>query len=302
MGKILIIGSTVCDVMIYLDKLPHRQGDAHIQRQVMRLGGCAFNVAHLLHQLGSSYTFISPVGQGIYGQFVRQSLKTIGMANTINLEGENGCCYCFVEADGERTFLSDHGVEYQFDANWLKHLKPDDYDYIYICGLEIEETTGDDLVDALKHFSGRLVFAPGPRGALISKERLNKIYHQKPILHLNEQEAKTLGNSEQLKTAILNLFARTGQPLIVTQGEKGCLAFDGKQWHHALAYPSKVTDTIGAGDSHISAILASLLQNHSLVRSLDFANYVASKIVSTQGVHLSNDSYHDLKQRLKSGQ
>ena len=30
MSKILVIGSTVCDVMIYVDKLPSRQGDVHI--------------------------------------------------------------------------------------------------------------------------------------------------------------------------------------------------------------------------------------------------------------------------------
>ena len=32
MTAALIIGSTVCDVMIYLDRLPSREGDAHIGR------------------------------------------------------------------------------------------------------------------------------------------------------------------------------------------------------------------------------------------------------------------------------
>ena len=30
MSKALVIGSTVCDVMVYLDRLPSREGDAHI--------------------------------------------------------------------------------------------------------------------------------------------------------------------------------------------------------------------------------------------------------------------------------
>ena len=33
MTAALIIGSTVCDVMIYLDRLPSREGDAHIDHQ-----------------------------------------------------------------------------------------------------------------------------------------------------------------------------------------------------------------------------------------------------------------------------
>ena len=75
MGKCLVIGSTVCDVMIYLDQLPGRQGDTHIRKQVMSLGGCAFNVVTILHHLGVDYDFISPVGSGLYGTFVKNELK-----------------------------------------------------------------------------------------------------------------------------------------------------------------------------------------------------------------------------------
>lgn len=49
MTAALIIGSTVCDVMIYLDRLPSREGDAHIDHQQWSVGGCAFNVVNILH-------------------------------------------------------------------------------------------------------------------------------------------------------------------------------------------------------------------------------------------------------------
>ncbi len=110
MGKCLVIGSTVCDVMIYLDQLPGRQGDAHIDKQVLSLGGCAFNVVNILHHMGVDYDFISPVGTGIYGHFVRNELEKIGIEPRVLVERANGCCYCFIESDGERTFLSDHCV------------------------------------------------------------------------------------------------------------------------------------------------------------------------------------------------
>ena len=38
MTAALIIGSTVCDVMIYLDRLPSREGDAHIDHQQWSVG------------------------------------------------------------------------------------------------------------------------------------------------------------------------------------------------------------------------------------------------------------------------
>lgn len=39
MSKALVIGSTVCDIMVYLDRLPSREGDAHIYEQTWSLGG-----------------------------------------------------------------------------------------------------------------------------------------------------------------------------------------------------------------------------------------------------------------------
>ena len=42
MTAALIIGSTVCDVMIYLDRLPSREGDAHIDHQQWSVGGCNY--------------------------------------------------------------------------------------------------------------------------------------------------------------------------------------------------------------------------------------------------------------------
>ena len=297
MSKILVIGSTVCDVMIYVDKLPSRQGDVHISKQMMNLGGCAFNVANLLHRLQIPYTLISPVGSGLYGDFVKQSLAQLGIDTSIRLTGANGCCYCFVEADGERTFLSDHGVEYLFKPEWLANLDMEEYAYTYVCGLEVEESTGDALVDALATLSSQIVFCPGPRGHLIPSKRWQKLYGLKPILHLNEAECLTLAEETNLKQAVYNLFHRTGNLVIVTRGELGVIAYDGK-WYDVASYPSQIRDTIGAGDSHIAAVLAALIMQKSLPQALDFANRVASQIIGTNGVHLPETTYQMLREML----
>lgn len=297
MSKALVIGSTVCDVMIYLDKLPHRQGDAHISHQSMSLGGCAFNVANLLHQLNLPYDFISPVGTGIYGDFVKNELDKLGMVTSIHLEGKNGCCYCFIETDGERTFLSDHGVEYTFNPDWLHGLNLSDYSYVYVCGLEVEEETGDLLVESLQNIPSQIVFAPGPRLNLIPKKRMTDLLSLSPIIHLNENEICAYMSSENSREAILSLYNITQNAVIVTQGENGVIAYDGKNWYEQPAYPiEKVIDTIGAGDNHVAGVIAGLLSEKSLENSLDFANLVSSKIVQVSGVHLDGENYKELQQ------
>ncbi|KXT78969.1 carbohydrate kinase family protein [Streptococcus sp. DD13] len=298
MKRSLVIGSTVCDVMIYLDRLPSREGDAHLDHQLWSLGGCAFNVVNILHHLTGEYEFLSPLGQGVYGKYVQSELEKLGIKSRIQLEGNNGCCYCFIESDGERTFLSDHGVEYTFQSSWIDELVDETFSYIYVCGLEVEEPTGLELVQAVGRLQGQVIFAPGPRGLFIPQDRLLAIYDLHPILHVNEAEALSFSNESSVKEAAKSLFAQTGQLVIVTLGEKGALAYDGN-WYHAPGYPAQIADTVGAGDSHVGAFLAARQSDLEIADALDFANRVSSQIVATKGVHLKKEQYSSLRQELR---
>ena len=48
MKKILVIGSTVADVIINVDKLPAMGVSAHALSQKINLGGCAYNVSDVI--------------------------------------------------------------------------------------------------------------------------------------------------------------------------------------------------------------------------------------------------------------
>ena len=63
-------------------------------------------------------------------------------------------------------------------------------------------------------------------------------------------------------------------------------------------YDATVKDTVGAGDSHIGAVISCLSKGKTLEQALDFANLLSSKIVQTQGVNLSNKEYDELRKIL----
>ena len=48
MKKVLVIGSTVADVVISVERLPKTGEDVHVKSQSMTLGGCAYNERMLL--------------------------------------------------------------------------------------------------------------------------------------------------------------------------------------------------------------------------------------------------------------
>ena len=288
MKKVLVIGSTVADIVINIDKLPTTMQDVHVHSQTFALGGCAYNVSSMVRNFGVPCTLFSPIGKGIYADFVRKELAAQGLSSPIPpVDMDNGCCFCFVEQSGERTFICHHGAEYFFYEEWFNTLDISEYEYVYVCGLEIEETTGDTVLDFLEKSGLKIVFGPGPRIDKIPDYRMNRLFAMQPIVHLNEDEVCRFTGCESIETAASALFDKTGSTVIVTNGENGSYYYDPTGLHHVPGVKAeKIVDTIGAGDGHCGAVLAGLASGRGLQEALGAANAAAALIVQTKGATL----------------
>ena len=315
MKNVLVIGSTVVDVIINVPHLPKTQEDVHVIHQRMSLGGCAYNTSDTIRHFGVPYILFTPIGTGAYGDFVRKELGVRGIVPPIpSPEAENGCCYCFVENTGERTFISYHGAEYRFQKEWFDALNPEEIDTVYICGLEIEEPTGPNIVAWLEeHPDLTLYFAPGPRINRIDSALLDRIFALHPVLHLNEEEAcsfvarQTASDGSHASQngvscepndpagAAAALYRLTGNAVIVTLGEKGTFYYDVQESAHIPGVPATQIDTIGAGDSHIGAVISVQKLGLSLRDAIAAANRVASRVVETEGALLPDDVFSKLE-------
>lgn len=304
MKNALVIGSTCVDVIIRIDHLPKTEENLHPQSQRFAVGGCAYNAANILIRTGAPTTFVTPVGgRGVFGDFTRKALVALGVQDFVDLpDAENGCCYCFVENSGERTFMSIHGAEYTFDPAWMAPYAGKRFDYGYVCGLEIEESTGDALIDYLETAPiGTLIYAPGPRGARIPRKRTERLLALNPILHLNEGEALALSGESTLEAAMRTLFAQTQKAVIVTLGARGVCWLDDSGLQSVPAVPcAQIADTIGAGDAHIGAVLSGLCYGLTMRESLEMANRVSSAVVGTSGATLSDDALARATENLSS--
>lgn len=307
MKSALIVGSTVADVTIRLPRLPRTGQDINISSQSMTLGGCAFNVSEMLRRFGLPYHLFSPVGGGIYGDFVRSRLREKEIPLLIpSPEEENGCCYCFVESTGERTFAALHGAEYRFKPQWFDLLDPEELGPVYVCGLELEEDTGEVILDYLESNPPQtLYFAPGPRIGEIERGKLERMWNLSPVLHLNGQEAKvcagmTGGNAgytsiECAAQAAQTILRRTGNHVIVTLGADGAVACHRSgRWSPIPSRPARQVDANGAGDSHIGTVIACGMRGMSLEDSVRTANLVAAAAVEHPGAGLPDEVFDQL--------
>ncbi len=293
MKQTLVIGSTVVDVIIGIPSLPTKSQDVNILSQIQSLGGCAYNASNMLHLENVPYTLCSPVGKGIYGEYVERELLKKGIQPFIRLEDvENGCCYCLVENDGERTFLSHHGAEYIFKKEWMKCIDPNTVDSVYICGIEVEDPTGIEIVEYLEENPQfQIFFAVGPRINHIEQSRLKRLFALKPVIHLNDTEACEYTQCNNVKDAALKLYKLTDNSVIVTLGQDGALVLEDGEISVIKGYPASVVDTIGAGDCHIGSVIAGLKQGYNLVESVRRANVFASSVVAISGAVLEEKDY-----------
>ncbi|MDR1306085.1 MAG: PfkB family carbohydrate kinase [Treponema sp.] len=322
MKQTLVIGSTVVDVLLDLPRIPLRGEDVNINSCTYRLGGCAYNVYKALCLFDSPARLCSPVGTGFYGSMVREAFAAGGIDPFVNLEAENGCCYCLVDGDGERTFLSYHGAEYVFARSWMANIDYSRVDSIFICGIEVEDPSGNEIVDFVCEHSQacpagtpELYFAPGPRILHIMPGRLKRIFACHPVLHLNETEACSFAGrlaygdgSESGGFAVIPdveeaaeiLTGHTNNAVVITLGERGCyyraaplLTRAGKAGSTTIAvcgyargFPAAVKDTVGAGDAHCGALIAARKQGKSLGEACEIANKVGAAVVGISGAAL----------------
>lgn len=287
--SLLVMGSTVADIIINVPHLPRTGEDVHVNSQRMSLGGCAYNVFHTARLLGAGATLFSPIGSGIYGEFVFNELKAQGIASPIpRLQAANGCCYCLVDGEGERSFLCHRGAEYHFKKEWFEALDVSAIDGVYLCGLEAEEDDNQVLVDFLRESRLPFWFAPGPRITMIPPQRMADILMLRPRLHLNRQEAMTFTGAEDARSAAQLLHRMTGNDVVITLGPEGALCLSYGEMQLIPGESARVMDTIGAGDSHQGAILAGMHKGLSLFEAAALANRVSALVVAQSGACLAS--------------
>ena len=287
MKKMLVIGSAAADVTIRLSHLPSIEEDIEPQGQSVSLGGCAHNAAHIMNLMHVPFQLIAPVGTGMYGDFVRNALKEEGIPVWKNVKKENGCCYCLVDDEGNRTFLSVHGAEYDFQRDWL--LEIEEGSWIYVCGIELEGNSGDALTDFLESRKEKVCFAPGPRLNGIRPDLMKRLLKRADLVHLNRREyqmVKDLGFGDLMDYDF---------DLVITNGGKDTIVKDNGKVTRIPSVSCKVIDGTGAGDAHIGAILSYLYLGETLTEAVRKANRISAAVCQHLGACISRHDFDEIE-------
>lgn len=290
--KTLVVGAAVIDMILVIQKLPKSGEDVFAKENKTTVGGCAYNVASTLRNLSCDHDLCVPVGNGTYGDIIKSHLTKEGYPILIEDESkDNGYCICIVEDGGERTFITIPGVENDFKESWFENIDMSQYNNVYIAGYQTCGQSGAAISKWLKNLQCQVVFAPGPVICQIDEQVINDIWDLHPIVHLNDKELLDYTKSSTIDDGLKKLYERVKNVIIVTCGAQGATYYDGDETHHIAGVSAQVVDTIGAGDSHIGAILGGLSKGMSLESAIEFANKVAAQVVSVQGAVIEREQF-----------
>ncbi len=288
--RLVLVGSVVVDVLLYVDRLPDRGGDLLARHAVAAAGG-GFNVLVGAARLGMPAAYGGRTGTGVFGAQARGALQQAGIAALLppDEQVDTGLVVGLVEPDGERTFVTAPGAESHLEAHELRALPLRAGDAVYVSGYDlVYPVSGRSLQQWLPGLPPQVLVAidTGPLVTDIPAQRLWQVLRRADLLSVSAREASMISGLQDPAAAAAWLVGRLaeGGLVVVRTGAGGCwLAAAGAEPLLVPGWPVRAVDTTGAGDAHVAAFLARLSLGEDPPRAARAANVAAALSVERAG-------------------
>jgi fructoselysine 6-kinase len=222
-----------------------------------RVGGNAVNVAVQLSRLGRNTAYFGAVGNDTDGARTVRVLSAsgvdVGFVRTV--AGMTAYTEIKLSADGDRQFIfEEFGV--------VRDYKPDYRDIAALC-------TARHVHIGWLNDGGALREVLSQRGVGVSRDiSINAEPCNLKVAGLDIAFVSNHGSDEAVQRTAENLLTNGAKLVVVTRGEKGSIATDGKNFRAIGAIEIKALDTTGAGDAFIAGFLDARLEECSLEECL----------------------------------
>lgn len=298
MQKILVIGSSNIDLVIHAKKLP-QPGETVIGNKFLKNpGGKGANQAVAAARLGGQVSFITKVGNDVFGKELTDLYKKEGIdcrGVLTNDSSPTGVALINVDEHGENSITVAQGANKHLSVKDIFNLSSliDESDIILI-QLEIPIDTVNYIIDYAGTKRKKIILNPAPAHH-ISDEALSKLFAITP----NETEIEYLTGipvqNEKSTRQAANMIIKKGvENVIITMGAKGAYFMNEKEHFLTPAPKVKAVDTTAAGDIFNGAFVVALTNKKSIKESIEYACKVSSISVTRLGAQNSAPYKHEI--------
>ncbi|MDT0687680.1 carbohydrate kinase family protein [Autumnicola psychrophila] len=260
-----------------------------------RIGGAPLNVASRLSGLGIKTEMISKVGDDEKGEKLISYLKSKNI-KTENISKDTEYCTGVVNVtlseSGSATYDIAHPAAWDKIriSEGIKNSVKEADAFIFGSLVCRDKVSREALFKLLPEAKYR-VFDINLRPPYYEKETLVKLMEQANFIKFNDDElfeiAEMLGspyNSLEQNLQFLSEKTNT-KDICVTKGRHGAVLLKNGTRYYNSGFKMKVKDTVGAGDSFLASLIAGLLKEEDLQRTLDFACAVGALVAGEEGAN-----------------
>ena len=288
--RTLVVGAAIVDLMMKVERLPKSGEDIPCKETKTVVGGCAYNVANTLRNLKCEHDLCVPVGSGSFADIIRRGMKEKGYEPMIEEPREdNGYCLSLVEADGERTFITNRNgslwkenIEHvNFDK--IKEAKILSLASIFNCPLLDGKTLEKIFSFAKEHGMTITADMIMPRLGETLDDIAGALQYVDYFFPNYDEACLMTGEKDEAKVAD-KLFSYGIKNVVMKIGTRGCYI---RNKDGVMIVPAckgiTAVDTIGAGDNFASGFIAALLQGKDIKECAEYANCTAAIAVQHPG-------------------
>ncbi|NQT49917.1 carbohydrate kinase family protein [Candidatus Kuenenbacteria bacterium] len=298
---VVTVGSALKDIMFYSDEISIIKNEKDITRQKLmaveygaklpisevfvNYGGGALNTAVGLKNFGLDVSPMVNVGRDQVGKEIFTYLKNQKInTSLIRVDKTERTGFSIVMTalkDKEHTIFTYKGASNNLEVHNLRNFRTK---WFYVSSLTSKSWALEfDKIARQKRRNVKIAWNPGS----LQLQEFKKVLHFLPsieVLILNKDEAielvkkarprttkKDLNDSKYLLTELKNFGS---QKVVITQGSNGVVAIDDNEkyyYHRAVGEKRRIVDTVGAGDSFSSGLVAGLVKKNDFDKALKLA-------------------------------
>lgn len=246
MTRGLVIGESLIDIV---------GDDEHV-------GGSPLNVAVGLGRLGREVDFLTSIADDSYGRRIVDYVEAAGVQLVSESRGAERT------ATARSTLAADGSADYAFDLDWQLSGTPvvPPPLFVHTGSIAAVQDPGCLAVAALietYRVSATVSFDPNVRPSLTADRqlaiaRIEHLVERSDIVKVSEEDLRWIDPEHDPERTARSWLTLGPAIVAVTMGERGSLAFCSAGEARAAAVPTRVVDTIGAGDAFMAGLLDAL--------------------------------------------
>ncbi len=289
-------GALNIDKLYKVDSIADPDGAGIVRDYSESCGGSAPNSIVNLAKFGLETGMVGKIADDREGELHISEFEEWDVDTSeiiLSEEGRSGSAIGYVDADGERAFYIDPGVndeirleeidlEYFEGAKWL-HLSS----FVGDEAFEVQKELVEELDDSVN-----ISLDPGCIYAKKGLDSLKPILERASLFFPNKSELETL-TGDKVEVGAHRIIELGVDTVAVKLGGEGSFVTDGEDEYRIDPRSVDVVDTTGAGDAFNSGFLYGILKGMDLQKCAEMGNLAASKCITSMGGRLEFDNLPD---------